>query len=392
MARKIKICAVTSTRADWGLLLPLLRAIRDDGHFELKLAVTGQHLDPSAGATNRAIRADGFKIDAKVDMKLTNDTPTAVNAALGRAVAGFGQALAKMKPDLLFVLGDRYEILGAVTAATIARVPVVHNCGGDLTEGAVDEGIRHAISKLSHIHFVTNAASRRRVCQMGENPRHVVTVGSSGIELLRTMRLMTRKEFFTSVDLDPRQKAVIVTFHPETLAPGATVAHCREMLAALERLPPDIGLLFCGTNADMEGRDIDALVKRFVGRRDNAVFHASLGSRRYLSALKHCDAVIGNSSSGIYEAPSLATPTVNIGDRQKGRLRAASVIDVIPDRRAIHKAIVRALAMDCRGVKNPYGNGKASAKMTVALKKIMGEIQWDTTRLLRKPFFPAGER
>ncbi len=387
MRRKpLKICAVTSTRADWGLLLPVLKAVQKDRDFDLKIIATGQHLVVGAGDTRRAIKADGFKIDALVDMKLVGDTPAQLTRSLGVGIAGVGDALAKIKPDLVFVLGDRYEILGATMAATLARVPVIHGWGGDITEGAIDDAIRHAITKLSHVHFVTNAAAQRRLCQMGENPAHVAVVGSSGIELLRTIALLGRNAFFESVKLDSRRKTIVVTFHPETLS-AKTQDHCREMLAALDRLDSKIQILCCGTNADVQGRAIERLVKTFVASHTNAVFYSSLGSQRYLSALKHCDVVIGNSSSGIYEAPSFKTPTVNIGDRQKGRLRAESVIDVVPTRAAIYEAICKAFEMDCRAVKNPYGDGHASTRTLKALRKILATVKWDAASLLRKTFY-----
>jgi UDP-hydrolysing UDP-N-acetyl-D-glucosamine 2-epimerase len=385
---RLRICAVTGTRADWGLLLPLLRAIKADPAFELKLIVTGQHLMRGGGESRRAIKKDGFAVDATVDMGLDgDDTPAAVTAALGRCIAGIGTALARLKPDLLFILGDRYEILGAATAATLARIPIVHNYGGDITEGAVDDSMRHAISKMSHVHFVSNAASGLRLSQMGEDPARVFVVGSSGVELIRSLRLMTRKAFFSAVGLDAGRKNIIVTFHPETLA-ADSVAGCREMLEALGRLGPEVGLLFCGSNADVGGRAIDRMVKGFIRVHPNAVFYESLGSLRYLSALKHCDAVVGNSSSGIYEAPTLQTPTVNIGDRQTGRLRAKSVIDVRADRNAIYKAVVRALKMDCGSVKNPYGDGQSSRKTVKAMKQVLARVGWDPSRLLKKTFAP----
>ncbi len=383
---RLRICAVTSTRADWGHVLPLLRVLKADPAFELKLLVTGQHLTRDAGESRRAINKDGFIVNATVDMGLGgDDTPAAVSAALGRCIAGIGKALARLKPDLLLILGDRYEILGAATAATLARIPIAHCCGGDITEGAIDDSMRHAISKMSHVHFVTNAASGSRLSQMGEDPARVFVVGSSGIELIRSLRLMTRKAFFSSVGLEAGKKNVIVTFHPETLADDS-MSDCREMLEALDRLGPDVGLLFCGSNADVGGRAVERMVKGFVRTHPNAVFHASLGSLRYLSGLKHCDVVVGNSSSGLYEAPTLQTPTVNIGGRQAGRLRAKSVIDVPAERGAISKAIKRAMDMDCSGLKNPYGDGRASDKMLRALKRALDRTGWDPSRLLIKKF------
>jgi len=383
---RLRICAVTSTRADWGHLLPFLRVIKADPSFELKLVVTGQNLTRDAGESRRAIKKDGFAMDATVDMGLgDDDAPAAVSAALGRCIAGIGKAFARIKPDLLFILGDRYEILGAAAAATLARIPIAHCCGGDITEGAIDDSMRHAISKLSHLHFVTNADSGRRLSQMGEDPHRVFVVGSSGIETIRSLRLMTRRSFFSSIGLDAGKKNLIVTFHPETLADDS-VSDCREMLEAFDKLGPDVGLLFCGSNSDVGGRVVERMVKAFVRSHPNAVFHASLGSLRYLSGLKHCDVVVGNSSSGLYEAPTLRTPTVNIGDRQAGRLRARSVIDVPAERKAIYNAIGRAMEMDCSGIKNPYGDGKASERALRALKRVLDGTGWNASRLLIKKF------
>jgi UDP-hydrolysing UDP-N-acetyl-D-glucosamine 2-epimerase len=377
----LKICAVTSTRADWGLLSPVLSLLRDDAAFHLDIIATGQHLAAAAGGTVRDITNDGFAITRTVDMHLGDDSPAGVTASFGVATKGFGEALSQLAPDILLVLGDRYEILGAVVAATLARMPVAHLIGGDITEGATDDAFRHAMTKMSHLHFVTTDAAARRVRQMGEDPAHIFVVGSPGLDKIRTTPLLDRDEFFREVGLTPRPKNLMVTFHPETLS-ADTVAHCAEMLAALDRLGPEVGLVFSGANADVEGATIGRLIADFVHARTNAVLHPSLGSLRYFSALKHLDAVVGNSSSGLYEAPSFATPTVNIGDRQKGRPRAGSVIDVAPDQGAIHAAILKAMDMDCRGVANPYGDGHAAERIVAALKTVR-----DPQQLLKKRFF-----
>ncbi len=377
----LKVCAVTSTRADWGLLSPVLALLRDDKAFHLDIVATGQHLAADAGATARDIAGDGFAVSRSVDMGLGDDSPTGVTASFAAAAKGFGEALAQLRPDVLLVLGDRYEILGAVVAATLARVPVAHLIGGDITEGATDDAFRHAMTKMSHLHFVTTQDAGLRVRQMGEDPAHIFVVGSPGLDKIRATALLDREDFFRQVGLAPRAKNLMITFHPETLS-ADTVAHCAEMLAALDRLGPDVGLVFSGTNADVEGATIGRLIAGFVRGRANAVLHPSLGSLRYFSALKHLDAVVGNSSSGLYEAPSFATPTVNIGDRQKGRPRAASVIDVAPDQRAIHAAVVKAMGMECHGVTNPYGDGHAAERIVAALKSIR-----DPRHLLKKRFF-----
>ena len=365
----VKVCAVTSSRADWGILVPVLALLRDDPAFDLSIVVTGQHVATGAGDTARDIAADGFKIAETIDMQLTGDTPEAVTASLATAIKGYGAAYARLKPDLLLVLGDRYEIQGAVTAAMLASIPVAHIAGGDVTEGAIDDALRHAMTKMSHLHFVTTEDAGRRVRQLGEDPARVFVTGSPGLDRIRTAVLMDRDAFFAAVGLKPGKKNLMVTFHPETLA-ADTENHCREMLAALDRLGPDVGLLFSGTNADVHGATIGALIADFVAKHANAVLHASLGSVRYFSALNHVDAVVGNSSSGLYEAPSFGIPTVNIGDRQKGRTRAASVIDVVPQRDAIFGAIQKAFALDCRSVVNPYGDGHAAERIVAQLKTL----------------------
>jgi len=376
----LKVCAVTSSRADWGLLAPVLTLLRDDPAFDLKIVVTGQHLAADAGETARDIVTDGFTAAETVDMRLMGDTPSAVTASLAAAVDGYGRAYAKLQPDLLLVLGDRYEILGAVMAAALAAIPVAHIAGGDVTEGAMDDAFRHAMTKMSHVHFVTTEDAGRRVRQLGEDPAHVFVTGSPGLDRVRTATLMDRDAFFAAVGLQPGKKNLMVTFHPETLA-AETANHCREMLAALDRLGPDVGLLFSGTNADVQGLAIGKLVADFVKTHANAALHPSLGSLRYFSALKHVDAVVGNSSSGLYEAPSFGIPTVNIGDRQKGRARAASVVDVAPQKDAIFAAIQQAFTMDCKTVVNPYGDGHAATRIVAQLKALR-----EPKALLKKRF------
>jgi UDP-N-acetylglucosamine 2-epimerase (non-hydrolysing)/GDP/UDP-N,N'-diacetylbacillosamine 2-epimerase (hydrolysing) len=376
----LKICAVTGSRADWGLLSPPLALLRADKAFALDLVVTGQHLVPAEGNTAQEIEREGFAISARVDMLLASDTPVAVAKSMGLAVAGFADAFARLAPDLVFVLGDRYEILAAVEAAVVARLPVAHLCGGDITEGAMDDAIRHAITKLSHLHFVTNEAAAQRLRQLGEDPDRVHCVGSPGLDRIRQTKLLDRAAFFQRIGLAPRAANLLVTFHPETLNTD-TLGQCLEMLVALHELGPESGLIFTGSNADPGGRGVDRLVGEFVATHDNACAHASLGAELYFSALRHARAVVGNSSSGLYEAPSFKIPTVNIGDRQRGRLRAASVIDCAAERRAIEAAIRRALTLDCTGVVNPYGDGHASERIVAVLRSL-----GDPRQLVRKRF------
>jgi len=372
----LKVCAVTGTRADWGLLVPVLILMQQDPAFDLKVVVTGQDFQERA----RQIAGDAFAVARVIDMNLTDDTPRAVTSSAANAIAGYAEAYEQLKPDLLLVDGDRYEILGAVFAAYLARIPIAHIGGGDVTEGAVDDAFRHAISKMSHLHFVSTSEAARRVCQLGEEPSRVFAVGSTGLDHIRSTPLLDRAAFFETVGLTPREKNAMVTFHPETLA-SDSVRDCREMLDALDRLGAGVGLIFSGTNADVQGLEIGKLIATFVTSHPNAVLHSSLGSQRYFSALKHVDVVVGNSSSGLYEAPSFGTPTVNIGDRQKGRLRAPSVTDVQPQREAINAAILKAFALDRMAPVNPYGDGYAAEKIITHLKA-MG----DPRRLLKKQF------
>lgn len=381
----LTICAVTSSRADWGLLAPVLALLRDDPAFHLQIVATGQHLMPAAGNTVQEITTEGFTVTRSVDMRLAGDTALAVTDSAAAGIAGLGAAMAALKPDILLILGDRYEILGAAYAATLARIPIAHLAGGDVTEGAMDDAFRHAITKLSHLHFVTTATAARRVRQLGEDPARIFVTGSPGIDRIKATPLLDRAAFLKAVGLPASSRFLMVTFHPETLS-GQSVEACGEMLAALEQIEPDVALLFSGTNADVEGERIGRQIGAFAASRPNTVLHPSLGSKLYFSALAHADAIVGNSSSGLYEAPSFQTPTVNIGDRQKGRARAASVIDVTPRRAEILAAIAQARAMDCTGVENSYGDGHAATRIVHALKAVI-----DPEALLAKGFvdFPA---
>ena len=379
-----KICVVTGSRADYGLLYWLMRLIAEKDDFELQVVVTGMHLSPAFGETSHQIEADGFNIAAKVEMLVAGDSPVAVAKSVGLGVIGFADVFARLRPDLLMVLGDRFEILAAVQAALFARIPVAHVCGGDVTEGAFDESIRHAITKMAHIHFPTNADAARRLVAMGENPEHVYTVGSPGLDRIRHMAFMARDEFFDAVRLTPMARTLLVVFHPATLGSGDPLEQLEELLAALENLGPQVGLLITGANADTAGQRINARMQAFVESRPSATFRLSLGSELFINALQHVDAIVGNSSSGLYEAPSFGIPTVNIGDRQKGRLRAATVIDCAPERQAIRVAIDEALARGPQPTVNPYGDGQAAGLMIEKLRQIP-----DFGALIRKPFIES---
>lgn len=385
-----KICVVTGTRADYGLLRWVMHEIAATPGLQLQVAVTGAHLSPEFGLTWRNIVEDGFAIDAKVEMLLGSDTPVGVTKSLGLAVAGFADALAALKPDLMLVLGDRYEILAAVTAATMARIPVAHLHGGEVTEGAFDDAMRHAITKMSHLHFVAAEDYRRRVLQLGEVPEHVHNVGGLGVDNILRLKLLERAELEQSLDFKLGLRNLLVTFHPVTLEPGASAAQMAELLAALDGLD-DTHLLFTMPNADTESRLLAEMVREFVERHPGtAKVWTSLGQLRYLSCLQYVDGVVGNSSSGLLEAPSFHLGTVNIGDRQLGRLKASSVIDCAPLRQEIARSLDVLFSEDFRNllpkVRNPYGEAGAAVKIAEIL------VASDPSQLLKKKFrdLPVG--
>lgn len=365
---QLRVLAVTGSRADWGLLSPLLRKLRDDARFDLALAVTGQHLEQGEKPSLAEIAADGFHAFHQIDMKLTrSDGPAALAAGMGRATAGVGALLADLRPDMVILLGDRYEILAAASAALISRVPIAHICGGDVTEGAMDDSIRHAITKLSALHFVTTEDAARRVAQMGENPEHIFNVGSPGLDRIREVPTLDKQVLWAELGLNAAKASFLVAFHPATLSDNVA-QQVDELTRALDHFP-DAALIVTGSNADPDAGMIDQKMKAYVATRRNAVFRTSLGSQRFFSALRAVDVMIGNSSSGLYEAPSFGIPTVNIGNRQARRVRASSVIDCDAQCPSIVMAVRKALSMDCTGISNPYGDGHAADRIVEALAR-----------------------
>ena len=368
-----KICVITGTRAEYGLLCLLMQGLRDDTQCELQLIATGMHFSPEFGSTYQAIEADGFRIDHKVEMLLSSDTAVGIGKSVGLGVIGFADALNEMKPDLVVVLGDRFEILAAVTAALFARIPVLHLHGGEVTEGAVDESMRHAISKLSHVHCVAAEEYRRRVIQLGEQPQHVHCVGGLGVDAIKQIKLIGRSELESALDFRLKNRNLLITYHPETLAEDSGESQMAELLAALDKMD-DTGLIFTLPNADVGGRDLIFMLQDFVSKHVNARAYPSLGQLRYLSCMAICDGVVGNSSSGLLEAPTLKKGTVNIGDRQRGRLQAASVINCQPVRQEIETAITQlyspAFQAKLAEASNPYGEGGASARVLALIKEI----------------------
>jgi GDP/UDP-N,N'-diacetylbacillosamine 2-epimerase (hydrolysing) len=366
-----RICVVTGTRADYGCLRWVMECIRQTPGLELQVIATGMHLSPEFGCTYREIELDGFPIDRKVEMLLSSDTPVGVAKSMGLGMIGFGEALAQLRPHLLFVLGDRFEILCAAAAAMVASIPVAHAHGGETTEGAFDEAIRHSITKMSHLHFVAAEDYRRRVIQLGEDPRRVFLVGGLGIDNITRLALLDRAALEDSLGFKLGRRNLLITLHPVTLESASVAGHMTELLGALEKLQ-DTHLIFTLPNADPGGRILIDLVEQFVATHANARAYTSLGQLRYLSCIRHVDAVVGNSSSGLTEVPSFAKGTINIGDRQRGRLKAQSVIDCAPDRESIAAAVEQlyspAFQTVLENVRNPYGEGGASAKIVEVLR------------------------
>ena len=379
-----KICVITGTRAEYGLLRLLMQGICNDAQLELQVVATGMHLSPEFGSTYKVIEADGFRIDRKVEMLLSSDSATGMGKSVGLGVIGFADTLAELQPDLIVVLGDRFEILAAVTAALFMRIPVLHLHGGEVTEGALDESMRHAITKMSHVHCVATEEYRQRVIQLGEQPARVYCVGGLGVDAITQTKPMDLAELEASLDFKFKKRNLLITFHSATLEGESTGSQMEELLAALEGLD-DTGLIFTLPNADAGGRELIAMLQAFTAKNPNARAYASLGQLRYLSCMVHCDGVVGNSSSGLLEAPTLKKGTVNIGDRQRGRLQASNVINCRARRNEIKVALQKlyspAFQAGLAKVSNPYGDGGASARIVDIIKGLRHD------GLLQKPFY-----
>lgn len=378
----LRVCVVTGTRADYGLLRPVMRALDAAEDFELLTVATGAHLSPEFGMTVKVIEDDGFEVTDQVEMLLSSDSPVGISTAMGLATIGMAGVLERLRPDLVMVLGDRYEILAVVQAALVAKVPVAHLSGGDITEGAIDDAIRHAVTKLSHLHLVSNEASAQRVMQMGEHPDHVVVAGNPALDELLTFESMRWSDLEAALGFELRPKNLLITYHPVTLACEPPAETFREVLAALDNLGDAVGLIFTLPNADTHGRVLMSMIRDYVDSRSNAVAHTSLGQAVYWSCLKTVDAVVGNSSSGLAEAPAVGTAAVNIGERQRGRLRAPSVIDCPARAAAITVAVQQVLKQDSIDVTSPYGDGNAAARILDSLRDVR-----DPQALLVKRFY-----
>lgn len=367
------ITVLTATRAEYGLLSPIIKALKECPEFCVKVVATGAHLSPEFGLTYKEIEKDGITIDKKIEILLSADTPSAISKSMGLAMIGFADYFAENQPDALLVLGDRYETLAVCCAAMNEQIPIIHLFGGETTEGAVDEAVRHAITKLSYLHLTSTEEYRRRVIQLGENPRRVFTVGAVGVENALKQPLLNKQELEKSLNIKLDCPYAVVTFHPVTLENCSAEKQCKELLAALEE-HSYMRFIVTKANADTNGRVINRLFEEYAAKHSNARVYNSLGLIRYLSAVKYADMVIGNSSSGLIEVPSFHIPTINIGDRQKGRLKADSVIDCAPLKEEISNAIIKAESLEMRKLAactiNPYGDGNTTDKVLTAIKKM----------------------
>ncbi len=367
-----KIVILTATRAEYGLLRPIILGLSECREFHVKVVVTGAHLSPEFGLTYKEIENDGIEIERKIEILLSSDTPVSISKSMGLAMISFSEYFEESKPDALLVLGDRYETLAVCCSAMNARIPILHLYGGETTEGAVDEAIRHAITKMSYLHFTSTEVYRKRVIQLGESPDRVFAVGSIGIENVLKMCLLDKGELEKSLSFALDVPYAVVTFHPVTLEKGQTEIQFHEILRALDR-HKEMKYIFTKANADTSGRMINRMIDEYVAENPNAAAFESLGTLRYLSTLKYAAMVIGNSSSGLLEVPSFKIPTVNIGDRQKGRLQAESVIDCQPTEEDVCRAMALAVSEEFQkglsNATNPYGDGNTSRKIVEILKE-----------------------
>lgn len=381
---KRKVCIITGTRAEYGLLYWLLKEVEADKNLELQLIATGMHLSPEFGLTYKEIEKD-FKIDKKIEIILSSDTFVGITKSMGLAQISFAEAYEELKPDIIVILGDRYEIFSAVSAAMIATIPVAHLHGGETTEGLIDEAMRHSITKMSQIHFTATKEYMNRVIQLGENPNRVFNVGGMGIENIKKYKLLTRNQFENEIKFKLNIKNILVTFHPVTLENKTSEEQFQELLNAIDELN-NTSIIFTKSNSDTNGRVINQMIDQYVSNNHEKSFATtSLGQIRYLSALQYMDGIVGNSSSGLLEAPSFKIGTINIGERQNGRIKADSIIDCFPDKRNIKRAFKKLYSEKfqtlLKDIKNPYGNTNASKKIV----KILKDVPLDN--ILKKKFF-----
>ena len=378
------VCVITGTRADYGLLKWLIDGVEKSNILNMQLVVTGMHLSSEYGMTIDEIKNDGFKITKNLEMLLSSDTPAGISKSIGLGIIGFADIFNSLKPDLIVVLGDRYEIFSACIAAMTARIPIAHLHGGETTEGVIDESIRHSITKMSHLHFVATDLYKKRVIQLGEIPNNVFNVGGLGIDNIKNLKLLEKNELEKALDLRFSKKNLLITFHPETLSEMKSGDQFDELLSVLNK-QKNTKIIFTMPNADTESKIIFSKIRNFCDKSPNAQYFISLGQLKYLSCLKYIDAVIGNSSSGLTEVPSFKKGTINIGERQKGRIAAKSVIHCKADKNSITKALQKLYSSEFQEslstIKNPYGDGGASKKIIKVLESI------ELKGIIKKKFF-----
>jgi GDP/UDP-N,N'-diacetylbacillosamine 2-epimerase (hydrolysing) len=370
----MKVCIVTGTRAEYGLLFWTIKKLKSDIYFDVKLCVTGMHLSPEFGLTYKQIEEDGIVIDKKIEMLLSSDSVNGIAKSIGLGIIGFTDAFNDLKPDLVLLLGDRFEIFAAATAAMIAKIPIAHCHGGEATEGLIDEPIRHSITKMSQLHFTSTEEYRKRVIQLGEQPNRVFNVGALGIENINKLKLLNKSDFEKSIGIKLLKQTFLITFHPVTLEKSTAEDQFINLLSAIINFS-DTTYIFTMPNADNNGRVIINLIQKFVANNKSvSVAFTSLGQLRYLSAIKHADIVIGNSSSGLIEVPTFKKPTINIGDRQRGRVYGSSVINCKPNKKEISESIIYALSDTFNKILlksvNPYGEKNSSLEIVRILKKV----------------------
>ena len=385
-----RLCVVTGSRAEYGLLYWLIKEIHEAEDLELQLVVTGMHLSPEFGLTWQQIEADGFKIDRKVDMLLSSDSSVGISKSVGVGMIGFADVWQELQPDLLVVLGDRFEIFAAATAAMIARIPIAHIHGGEATEGLIDESIRHSISKMAQLHFTATETYRQRVIQLGEQPERVFNVGAAGLDNIEKLTLLDQTRLEDALGFQFGARNLMVTFHPVSLEQASAEQQFGQLLSALDTLP-DTKIIFTKPNADSDGRVIIDMIDDYVAQHpQRTIAFTSMGQLRYLSALQYVDGMVGNSSSGLIEAPSFKIGTIDIGDRQRGRIKADSVIDCEPDCAAIVSAIEQLYGepfqTGLRELVNPYGQGGMAKKVLDVLR------DFSLNNIIKKRFYDLGDK
>ncbi len=383
---KKRVCFITGSRAEYGLQYQIIRKVKSSKFLELKLIVTGMHLESQFGNTYKEIEADGFKIDDKIKIISQKDTIKGVVNSFSSAVKKISESIKMIRPDIIVLLGDRYEIFAASCAAMFNNVPIAHIHGGEITEGMIDEAIRHSITKMSHIHFTSTEEYKRRVIQMGEDKSKVYNFGAPGIENIQSLKKISKSSLEKKLRIKFNKKNILITFHPLTLEPGNTLKEFNELLDALKE-EKKTNLFFTKSNSDFQGTQINKLIDRFVKHSENYFSFKSLGRLNYLSLLSHVDVIVGNSSSGIIEAPSLKVSTINIGDRQKGRVRSKTIIDCRSEKFSIIKALKKSYSKNFKKVtrqaRNPYQKNKTSFNIVRKLENT------STDKLLHKKFYSS---